>query len=680
MNTKTICIQVKRFVRFAIIGQTFFISGILISIFSFSAYSQAVIYDEFPITAQIYQRDDLNRGTVTIKGRLYTEGFTDVAVIAKKDKKDIYYKKQKLIFQPGDLLNAPFLFQPLITSGLVEYEFYFYAFKGPDSVLVREATQVLCGDNIIIYGQSNAEANDGNELLKFKDEFKYGRTTFANFQTNDYSWFPTMKWNYYMSGLIGLEIQKQLIEKYKVPIGVINGAVGNKSIDELMIRNEKNHEDIQYYYGQMLKKANKVGLSKTAKIFIWRQGESEAFEANRAEVYPGKFAQLRKQILEDYPGVKKIYVFQNNIYWTDNNKAGDLRDFQRKVNQIYPDCEGLSTIGTPGFDGLHYTFEGYQQNGQELSRLIAKDFMNSTDTSEVHTPNIKKAYFSENRDSLTLEFDKNQKMQYPNYSVTKNGGGVAFFKDYVYLDGEGGKVVGGSATGNKIKLKLSEPSNARQVTYCPDNFTLNSESLMGIPYLKNSRGLRAFTFKNFPISLHVNTPKPVLDVSLNSGPHNGFSLFWSGQNNLVYSVEKSVGSPNNFVKIATILLSQTSGSYLDLKVKKGVAYYYRVSIDDEVFSNNVMATLPLNPIGFTETENDVLIFPNPASKGSDININIRASVSELRLSNNQGSTILKIPVIGRSVVFPTSKLNPGIYLIEGITTDNQKITKKLIID
>ena len=194
----TICIQKLRFVQFPTVGQTFFILGFIINLLPSFTSAQAVIYDEFPISAQVYQRDDLNRGTVTIKGRLYTEGFTDVAVIAKKDKKYIYYKKQKLTFQPGDLLNAPFLFQPIITAGLVEYEFYFYAFRGQDSVLVREASQVLCGDNVIIYGQSNAEANDVTELAKFKDEFKYGRTTFANFETNDYSWFPTMKWNYYM--------------------------------------------------------------------------------------------------------------------------------------------------------------------------------------------------------------------------------------------------------------------------------------------------------------------------------------------------------------------------------------------------------------------------------------------------------------------------------------------------
>lgn len=676
MNKVTFHIQKLRFVQLYLIGQTFFILVLLVSILPQLSVAQAVIYDEFPITAQLYQRDDLNRGTVTIKGRLYTEGFTDVAVIGKKDKKVFYYKKQKLSFQAGDLTNAPFIFQPLVTAGLIEYEFYFYAFRGQDSVLVKEASQVLCGDNVVIYGQSNAEASDATELAKFKDEFKFGRTTFANFQTNDYSWFPTMKWNYYMSGLIGLEIQKQLIDKYKIPIGIINGAVGNKSIDELMIRNEKNHEDIQYYYGQLVKKANKTGFSKTARIFIWRQGESEAFEASRAEVYPTKFAQLRKQILEDFPSIKKMYVFQNNIYWADNNKAGDLRDFQRKINQFYSDCDGISTVGTPGFDGLHYTFEGYQLNGQEVSRLIAKDFMKSSDTLEIYSPNIKKAYFTDNRDSLVLEFDKFQKMQYPTIGIDKANGTKAFLKDYIYLDGLSGKVSGGVAEGNKVILKLTEPSNAKQVTYGPDYFTLNAETVSGIPYLKNSLGLRAFTFKNFPISSNIKIIKPVLTGKLFGGVLKRATLEWTAQSNVIYSIEKSVGAPNNFIKIA----DAEQGVYLDLKLKKGVKYYYRLNINDEVFSNIIEIYVPLELSGIIQTDGDLIVYPNPVSKGADLEIKLQVPAIELILSGNQGNIIQRIPVNGENVSIPISKLSSGIYLIEAVGTDNRRIIKKIVID
>jgi len=677
MNKIVSSIQRLRFVRLQVIGQTFFILGLSLSMLPISSFAQAVIYDEFPITAQLYQRDDLNRGAVNIKGKFYTQDYTDVSVIAKKDKKDFYWKKQKLTFQAGEFPYAPFSFQTLISAGLIEYEFYFYAHRGQDSVLIKDASQVLCGDNIVIYGQSNGEANDPTELAKFKDEFKFGRTVFANFETNDYSWFPTMKWNNFFVGMVGLEIQRQLIDKYKMPIGIVNGSVGNKSIDELMIRNESNHEDIQYYYGKLVKKANKVGLSKTARIFIWRQGESEAFEANRAAVYPAKFDKLRKQIYEDFPSIKKIYVFQNNIYWADNNKAGDLRDFQRKIHEIYADCEGFSTIGTPGFDGLHYSYEGYIQNGQELSRLIAKDFMKSTDTLEVHTPNIKKAYLSDNRDELILEFDKNQKMQFPSNGIDKNGGGQVFLKDYIYLDGVAGKVVSGRGEGNKIILKLSEPTTARQVSYCPDNFTLNTEPLNGIPYLTNSRGLRAFTFKNFPISSNIKVQIVSISGYWGSAGLRRVTLSWIPQNNVTYTVEKSVGTDDNFVGIGSI----STGTYLDLKVKKGVVYFYRLTVDGVVYSNTILVNdRVVRPSTFLAQDDEMAVYPNPIQQGVDLKVNLTSPVNELILSSSQGNIIQRIQVNSENATISTAKLTPGIYLLEGIGPDNRKIVKKVVID
>lgn len=675
MNNQTFYIIRQRFAQVFVTGQTFLLFIVFFLFIANAAMAQAVIFDEFPITAQIYQRDKLNRGLVTIKGRLYTEGYTDVSILVKKDQKNFYWKKQKLAFQSGELLNAPFSFQPFITAGLVEYDIYLYAFRGADSVLVKEATQVLCGDNIVIYGQSNAEANDSNELAKFKDEFKYGRTTFANFQTNDYSWFPTMKWNYYMSGLVGLEIQRQLIDKYKVPIGIINGAVGNKSIDDLMKRDEKNHENLDFYYGQLVKKANKVGLSKTAKIFIWRQGESEAFDSTRIDAYPAKFDQLRKQILEDFPAIEKIYVYQNNIYWVENKKAGDLREFQRKLSQLYPDCESISTVGTPGFDGVHYNIQGYQANGLEVSRLIAKNFYLSADTLGIHTPNITKAYFNARRDSLTLEFDKNQQMKYPDYSINKNFGGLAFIKDYFYLDGLAGQVSGGKAEGNKIILFLKAPSDAKKITYCPDYFNLSSESTEGIPYLTNTRGMRAFTFKNFAITSRIKINKPVLTAKLGSGLVKRVTLDWTLQTSLTYAVEKSVGTPDNFTKVVTL----TQNQFVDTKLKKGVKYYYRINVEDEVYSNIVEVTIPLETLGL-ETDAELLVYPNPVQQGAELKINLNGLASELVLTNTQGTIIERIQFKDKSASIQTQKLNPGVYFLEAIHQDNSKWIKKVIVN
>ncbi len=193
----------------------------------------------------------------------------------------------------------------LLMPSLSEYDFKFYSFRNKDSVLVKEANEVVCGDNILIYGQSNALADASEELPKFKDEFRYGRTTFADFVKDEYTWVITKQWNFWTAGLLGLEIQKQLIDKYKVPIGIINGSVGNKSIEELSIRDEVNHDNPNTIYGRMLRRAKAFSLDKNVKIIVWRQGESEALDPFYKNDYDKKFDKFRKQLYEDYPGIKK---------------------------------------------------------------------------------------------------------------------------------------------------------------------------------------------------------------------------------------------------------------------------------------------------------------------------------------------------------------------------------------
>jgi hypothetical protein len=115
-------------------------------------------------------------------------------------------------------------------------------------------------------------------------------------------------------------------------------------------------------------------------------------------------------------------------------------------------------------------------------------------------------------------------------------------------------------------------------------------------------------------------------------------------------------------------------------VKKGVKYYYRLNIEDEVFSNVISVSSPIKSLGTASSENEVLIYPNPVTKGSDVNIKVATSYHELILSNNQGNIIQKISVNGENMSIPTSRLNPGTYFLEGINNENQKFIKKLIID
>ncbi|MDZ7936665.1 MAG: sialate O-acetylesterase [Emticicia sp.] len=665
------------------------ILGVFFFLFSINSIAQInVIFDSFPAPAQLIQRDDFNKAIVAISGKVYTENQTEVALLIYKNKTLFYYQKQKIQYAPvAEQTVATFSFSPIINAELSEYDFKFYSFQNKDSVLVKDANEVVCGDNILIYGQSNALAADSEELAKFKDEFRYGRSTFADFVKNEYTWVITKQWNFWTAGLLGLEIQRQLIDKYKVPIGIINGSVGNKSIEELSVRDEANHDNPSTIYGRMLKRAKGFGLDKNVKMVVWRQGESEALDPFYKNDYDKKFEKFRRQLYEDYPALKKIYTFQNNIYFGDNLSAGNLRDYQRTINKLYNDCEVMTTFGTVAFDGLHYGIEGHVENGTNIARLIARDFHKSTDTAEITAPNIKSAYFSAKNDSLILEFDKNQKLTFPKDEPKKDASHPSInIKDYIYLDGKAGNIESGTAIENHIILKLKTPVDAQKITYTPDNYTYDFIAVLpGITQIKNSRGIQALTFKDFEINKSNNIQISSLTGEWDTVSNKKIVLNWQTpiHLNYTYIIEKAQFQPNIFYEIGT---SNTT-TFIDNKVKKGIKYYYRIKIKENntssAYSNTVEVIYQISSENqATElTNEDLLLFPNPVVKNNILNLSplFDTPIIHLRITNLAGKVLYDKPNTSENIILPTIDFGQGLYIIEAVLEDNTKLIKKFVV-
>jgi hypothetical protein len=661
--------------------------GVFLFLFSVSSYGQInVIFDEIPMDAQLIQRDNFNKASVTISGKVYTENQTDLALLVYKNKSLFYYRKQKLQYAT-QTSAAAFSISPIINAELSEYDFMIYSFQNKDSVLVKSVREVVCGDNILIYGQSNALATDSEELPKFKEEFRFGRSTYADFERNDYIWVITKKWNYWSAGLLGLAIQKQLIDKYRIPIGIINGAVGNKNIDELSLRDEINHDNPSNIYGRMLRRAKAFGLDKTVKMMVWRQGESEAIDPLYKNDYDKKFDNFRKQLYEDYPALKKIYTYQNNIYFGDNKLAGNLRDYQRKINQLYSDCEVMTTFGTSTYDGLHYKLEGYVENGNNIARLIARDFHKSTDTTEITAPNIKSAYFTAKKDSLILAFDSNQKVSFPEDEPKKNIYNPSInIKDYIYLDGKAGNIESGTGNENHIILKLKTTSEAQKVSYTPDNYTSDFIAILpGITQIKNSRGIQALTFKDFEIINIKNIQISSLTGEWDSVSNKKIVLKWQTPKYIKYSyiIEKAQFQSNIFYEIGTT----NEGIFVDYNVKKGVQFYYRIRIKE----NNVYSAYSnVTEVGFQLssknqqneiTNKDLNLFPNPVLKNEDFSLLplFDMPIVQVRISNLAGEVLYNKPNISQNIKLPTTDFTQGIYIIEVILEDSSKLIKKFVI-
>jgi hypothetical protein len=659
---------------------------VFLFLFSINSIGQInVVFENFPKDAQLIQRDGFNKANVTISGKVYTENQTDISLLVYKNKSLFYYKKQKLQYasQPS---AASFSISPIINAELSEYDFIFYSFKNKDSVLVKEAREIVCGDNILIYGQSNALANQNEELTKFKDEFRFGRSTFADFDKNEYTWVITKQWNFWSAGLLGLEIQKQLIDKYQIPIGIINGAVGNKNIDELSLRDEANHDNPTYIYGRMLKRVKALDIDKTVKMIVWRQGESEATDTFYKNDYDKKFDKFRKQLYEDYPALKNIYTYQNNIYFGDNKFAGSLRDYQRSINELYPDCDVMTTFGTATFDGLHYKLEGYVENGHNIARLIARDFHKSTDTNEITAPNIKSAYFTAKKDSLILEFDKNQKLIFPKDEPKENINHPSKnIKDYIYLDGKAGNIESGTGKENFIILKLKNTSDAKKVTLTPDNYSTDFIAILpGITQIKNSRGIQALTFKDFEINNINSVQLSSLKGEWDPLSNKRIVLNWQTPKylNYTYIIEKAQFRPSIFFEIGTT----NGGVFIDNKVKKGIQYYYRIRIKENnlysPYSNVSEVDYQLSAENQTnEIDNeDLIIYPNPVIKNNNFSFwpLFDKPIVQVRITNMAGKVLYDKPNITENVI-PSTNFDQGLYIIEVIMDDNTKLIKKFIV-
>lgn len=642
-----------------------------------------IVFEDFPTDVQLIQRDSTNQALVNIFGKVYSNNQTDVALIILKNKEPFYYNKQKLQFTTDNqkIASATFNFSPTIKAELSEYHFKFYSFINNDSTLIEEANEVVCGENIIIYGQSNALADAIDELPRFKEEFRFGRSTFSFFDRNEFFWVSTKNWNYWSAGLIGLEIQRQLIDKYKIPIGIINGAVGNKSIDELSIRDEINHDNPSTIYGRLLKRAKKFKIDKNVRIIVWRQGESEALDVNYKDDYEQKFDKFRSQLYEDFPSIKKIYTFQNNIYFGNNILAGNLREFQRNINKKYKDCEVLSTIGNPSFDGLHYKLEGYQQNGLEVSRLIERDFFESADTLEINAPNIQEAFLSDKNDSIVLVFEKNQRMIFPNEKPKANDSHPSVnAKDYFYLDGQSTDVERVDGIENYVVLKLKTPQKAKSISFAPDNYTTDYIAVLpGIIPFTNTRGIAALTFKDVQLKTINDINISKLFGKLDSSTNNKITLSWEKQKffNYTYSIEKSQISAENFIEIA----KTSNTSFTDSNIIEGIKYYYRVRAitnDEQSPYSNIIEIETINSVNLG---NKWVIFPNPVLKNERLNVLSLSekAFKEVQIMDSLGKKIKFIENTGFVLSFPTHDLNTGIYLIEATFEDNTKLIKKFVI-
>lgn len=534
------------------------------------------VFDKLPQDYQLYPRNDKNESNVPIIGKIEELGVSYCSIQIFRDDKLIGYQRANLVYANS---VGNFQFSPIIIkSELAEYGFKVFATNNKgDSVQVVYRQHIVSGDSFVIGGQSNALAlvNEGD--IPYHNKFA---RTFGG----GYPYDPNMIWQLseygnVRVGQLGGGIQRQIIENYKIPVCIINQAIGGINLGLSLIRNENNLGDLSNNYGITYHRVQQAGLlNGGVKAFIWRQGENES--SGGAGFWGGLFDRLYNYWRKDYPDIHKYYIFQVGLIAWPERYAGALRDYQRRAKTIYDNVDNIACVGTRGYDGVHYDTSGYSQTAKEIFRMIDRDFYGGKYNENVNSPNIQKAYFSKSdKKELTLEFESDQRMVWVNDTILidKKGNPVKqFMKNMFYFDfnSKNDLVTDGRAINNKIILTLNAQPPSNKFNYLPPFHDDQVFKQFGGPFLINKIGMRAFSFDGLPIEDYVvSLTKPELIVNVLS--FESLKISWKSVPKATsYILERKLLATDSYKEL--IKLDAAKTEYIDLSLPDNTICYYRI--------------------------------------------------------------------------------------------------------
>lgn len=447
--------------------------------------------NEQPEDNQFIARDAPNRGGLQFGSLVYAGTLADAAdsvfLRVFADDKLFATETAKLAADKKYALSVK------LNLGLIKYRTEFGSKTGDKEAVLHTAKNIVCGDAYLIIGQSNAVANDfgkENPLVPSEWVRTFGATAgdpngsrlklWANAEARSPGGNSEI-------GYWGMELGRRLVESEKIPICIINGAVGGTRIDQHQ-RNNVDPTDVSTIYGRQLWRVQQAKLTHGIRAVIWHQGENDQGADGPTggygyETYLQFFVDLAASWKEDYPNIQHYYAFQiwpKSCSMGINGSDNRLREVQRTLPKMFSYMSVISTLGIKPPGGCHFPAAGYAEFARFLHPMMQYHLYHRH-VMGFNPPNLQRAFFtSTQRDELILEFD---------YQIKWSDALVSQF----HLDGEPKQVVAGSANGSRITLKLKGPTKSPTVTYL-DSVDWSPDNL-----LYGQSGLAALTFCDVPI-------------------------------------------------------------------------------------------------------------------------------------------------------------------------------------
>ncbi|GAA4448266.1 hypothetical protein GCM10023189_05880 [Nibrella saemangeumensis] len=522
----------------------------------------------------------------------------------------------------------------------------------------------------------------------FNFDDKYLRNAAFSFISStmygEMNWY-TAKQPYGSVGGIGLTLQRLILEKYGIPTCILNGAEGGAAIGLLTERDPIYHANPNTFYGRLLHRAQWANVVQQVKAIIFKQGEADAGASmTTGGQYSETLTRLFSQFREDF-GDARIYVGQINILPDRNEEAAAIREVQRQVRYNFKNIESVATIGTPlGEDGVHYSAEANQQLALEQFRLIARDFYGSKDTVQIGSPDIKKVFYNTQKDSITLVFDGQMQMVWKNdtafYSFSDGSLIVRReLKDYFFLDGLAGQITGGAAKGNRIIISLKQPAAAKKLRYMPTYFSDNLPTYYYGQTLRNTRGMRAFSFDNFPIADAIPAVTTLVARPVSG---NQIQLNWNAPATATTQIlERADGNHTSFKRIKT--LNHYTETYTDTLANSIDTYFYRIrtfsAVSESDYSNVVSARALV--LGLKPTGSSVRLYPIPLLAGQNLHIEAdEGELTDVVIRDMMGRVVKSWSGSKRNgIAIPVDNVATGLYVADLQMADGQVVHQKIVI-
>jgi Concanavalin A-like lectin/glucanases superfamily/Domain of unknown function (DUF2341)/Carbohydrate esterase, sialic acid-specific acetylesterase len=448
--------------------------------------ARAPAKDEKPEDNQFYARDDKNEGSLYYNGTLNQAA---AAVFLK------VYADERLIKSESSKLTADksYAFSVKLKAGLIKYKVEFGSRTGGQETVLHTVGNLVCGDAYLINGQSNAVATDfGKEDPAFRSEWIRNYGSMSGNPKGAPIWGNAVHRSRdaekLQIGYWGMELARRLVENHKIPICILNGAVGGTRIDQHQ-RNPTDPEDMTTIYGRLLWRVRQAKLTHGIRGVLWHQGENDQGADGPTggfgwETYRHYFIELAAAWKEDYPNIQHYYVFQiwpKSCSMGVNGSDNRLREVQRTLPAAFSNMSIMSTLGIDPPGGCHFPAEGYAEFARLICPLVERNQYEKVDAASSTPPDLKHTYYlSEKKDEIVMEFD--QPVKWDNALASQ-----------FYLDGEKGMVASGQSAGNLVTLKLGTASTARTLTY------LDSKAWSQKTLLRGTNGVAALTFWEVPV-------------------------------------------------------------------------------------------------------------------------------------------------------------------------------------